>query len=62
MRRLRRIVAGHDVFVWASEILDNLERLAMAPLGFSRSVRSAYLDDGGRRFHTAADSRRLPTA
>jgi alpha,alpha-trehalose-phosphate synthase [UDP-forming] len=27
MRRLRRVVAGRDVFAWASEILDNLERL-----------------------------------
>ena len=26
MRRLRRVVAGHDVFVWASEILDSLEQ------------------------------------
>jgi trehalose-6-phosphate synthase len=26
MRRMRRAVAGHDVFVWASEILDSLER------------------------------------
>ena len=27
MRRLRRAVAGRDVFAWASEILDNLQRL-----------------------------------
>jgi trehalose 6-phosphate synthase len=27
MRRMRRIVAGHDVFLWASEILDNLKSL-----------------------------------
>jgi alpha,alpha-trehalose-phosphate synthase [UDP-forming] len=27
MRRLRRVVAGRDVFAWASEILDNLQRL-----------------------------------
>ena len=27
MRRLRRVVAGHSVFVWASEILDNLQRI-----------------------------------
>ena len=25
MRRMRRVVAGHDVFVWASDILDSLE-------------------------------------
>jgi trehalose-6-phosphate synthase len=27
MRRLRRAVAGRDVFAWASEILDNLQRI-----------------------------------
>jgi len=27
MRRLRRVVAGQDVFAWASRILENLERL-----------------------------------
>ena len=27
MRKMRRVVAGHDVFVWASEILDNLQNL-----------------------------------
>ena len=27
MRKLRRVVADHDVFVWASGILDNLERI-----------------------------------
>ena len=27
MRRLRRAVAGRNVFVWASEILDNLQRI-----------------------------------
>ena len=27
MRRLRRTVAGHSVFAWASEILDNLQRI-----------------------------------
>jgi trehalose 6-phosphate synthase len=27
MRRMRRIVAGHDVFLWASEILGNLHSL-----------------------------------
>jgi trehalose 6-phosphate synthase len=27
MRAMRRVVAGHDVFLWASEILDNLQRL-----------------------------------
>lgn len=27
MRKMRRVVADHDVFVWASGILDNLERI-----------------------------------
>jgi len=30
MRRMRRTVAGHDVFLWASEILDSLERRRVA--------------------------------
>jgi trehalose 6-phosphate synthase len=30
MRRMRRMVAGHDVFLWASEILDSLERRRVA--------------------------------
>ena len=33
MRRMRRIVAGHDVFVWASEILDNLQNLTAKRFG-----------------------------
>ncbi len=28
MRALRRVVAGHDVFLWASDILESLERAA----------------------------------
>ena len=28
MRSLRRVVAGHDVFLWASDILESLERAA----------------------------------
>jgi trehalose 6-phosphate synthase len=28
MRSLRRVVAGHDVFVWAADILEGLERAA----------------------------------
>ena len=32
MRRMRQVVAGHDVFLWASGILDSLEhrRIAVA--------------------------------
>jgi trehalose-6-phosphate synthase len=37
MRAMRRIVAGHDVFVWASDILEGLERLERRP----RTVRGA---------------------
>jgi alpha,alpha-trehalose-phosphate synthase [UDP-forming] len=33
MRAMRRIVAGHDVFVWASDILEGLERLGSRPRG-----------------------------
>ncbi|HEY0872943.1 MAG TPA: trehalose-6-phosphate synthase [Vicinamibacterales bacterium] len=35
MRAMRRIVAGHDVFVWASDILEGLERTSPRP----RAVR-----------------------
>lgn len=31
MRAMRRVVAGHDVFVWASDILEGLERLTPRP-------------------------------
>ncbi|HJR61485.1 MAG TPA: trehalose-6-phosphate synthase [Vicinamibacterales bacterium] len=31
MRAMRRIVAGHDVFVWASDILEGLERVTPRP-------------------------------
>jgi alpha,alpha-trehalose-phosphate synthase [UDP-forming] len=43
MRQMRRIVAGHDVFLWASEILGDLDRLAVRrgrfrPLGVTIGV------------------------
>lgn len=31
MRAMRRAVAGHDVFIWASDILEGLERITPAP-------------------------------
>jgi alpha,alpha-trehalose-phosphate synthase [UDP-forming] len=36
MRRLRRVVAGHDIFLWAAEILDNLDRIPVKRLRFRR--------------------------
>ena len=36
MRRLRRVVAGHDVFLWATEILDNLNRIHVKRPRFGR--------------------------
>ena len=36
MRRLRRVVAGHDVFLWATEILDNLNRIPVKRQRFGR--------------------------
>jgi trehalose-6-phosphate synthase len=38
MRAMRRTVAGHDVFLWASEILQGLERVA------PRSVRGPWIE------------------
>jgi hypothetical protein len=44
MRALRRIVAGRDIFAWASDILGNLENLGTAPIGYrtggARSARN----------------------
>ena len=42
MRAMRRVVAGHDVFLWASDILEGLERVRPRP----RSIRGA---EGMRR-------------
>ena len=33
MRALRRVVAGRDIFAWASDILGNLESLGPQPIG-----------------------------
>ncbi|HEX5474188.1 MAG TPA: trehalose-6-phosphate synthase [Vicinamibacterales bacterium] len=49
MRVMRRAVAGHDVFVWASDILDNLDRIGSGAAGAPltprppRSVKLASL-------------------
>ena len=40
MRAMRRTVAGHDVFLWASEILEDLERVRPRP----RSVRGPEVE------------------
>jgi trehalose 6-phosphate synthase len=39
MRAMRRVVAGHDVFLWASDILEGLERTAPRP----RAIRGSEL-------------------
>ena len=39
MRAMRRIVAGHDVFLWASDILEGLDRTSPRP----RAVRGPYV-------------------
>ena len=31
MRAMRRVVAGHNVFLWASDILEGLEGVASSP-------------------------------
>jgi hypothetical protein len=35
MRAMRRVVAGRDVFRWASDILEGLESLWTKPLHYS---------------------------
>ena len=39
MRALRRVVAGHDVFLWASDILEDLERSKGRSLPLADSTR-----------------------
>ena len=62
MRRLRRMVAGHNVFLWATEILDNLERLTKTRVGFGptlyRRLRAGHAAPRAR----AADMVRVPSA
>jgi trehalose 6-phosphate synthase len=53
MRAMRRVVAGHDVFVWASNILEGLERIGPKP----RVVRGAEVAVPMRPF--AQHDRRL---
>jgi trehalose 6-phosphate synthase len=44
MRALRRVVAGSDVFAWASDILGNLESLGTRPIGYRKtSSRAVHL-------------------
>ncbi|HVJ26787.1 MAG TPA: trehalose-6-phosphate synthase, partial [Vicinamibacterales bacterium] len=45
MHAMRRIVAGHDVFLWASDILEGLERLTPVP----RSIRGSDSRRADRR-------------
>jgi hypothetical protein len=35
MRAMRQVVAGQDVFIWASDILDGLESLWTKPLVYA---------------------------
>jgi trehalose-6-phosphate synthase len=39
MRALRRVVAGHDVFLWASGILEDLERSSGRSVAWTDSTR-----------------------
>ena len=59
MRAMRRIVAGRDVFVWASDILEGLERLSprpkrilgagvAGPISFPDTAHSTALGDARR--------------
>ncbi len=40
MRAMRHVVAGHDVFAWASDILEGLEQIRPRP----RQVRGADVE------------------
>jgi trehalose-6-phosphate synthase len=62
MRRLRRIVAGHNVFLWASEILDNLERFTEVPVGFGPALHRRLRAGRSAPRTRAADMARIPSA
>ncbi len=62
MRQLRRRVAGRNVFVWASEILDNLDRLTTTMVGFAqRLARPNRPRDAAAWMARAADMVRVPS-
>jgi trehalose 6-phosphate synthase len=62
MRRLRRVIAGHNVFVWASGILGNLERLTTMRVGLAhRPERREHLSGPGDWAGHAADRPRVPS-
>jgi hypothetical protein len=42
MRALRSVVAGHDVFVWASDILRGLEHVGDLPRGVRGAERIGF--------------------
>jgi trehalose-6-phosphate synthase len=55
MRAMRRVVAGHDVFVWASDILEGLERQAPAPRVIGGLAAAPFAPAAaGRPAHTDA--------
>ena len=54
MRALRRVVAGRDIFAWASDILGNLESLGTRPIGYRRaSARKVHPPRRGRHDRAA---------
>ena len=62
MRRLRRAVAGHNVFVWASEILTNLDRLTATRVGFTYRPERRQRARGPKGWmEHAADLARVPS-
>ena len=59
MRAMRRTVAGHNVFAWASDILEGLERLGPAPSGVrGLDAASARALARSTEKHAIADDRR----
>ena len=45
MRAMRRVVAGRNVFSWASDILEGLESLWTKPLHYARTRRRTRRSD-----------------
>jgi len=59
MRAMRRIVAGHDVFLWASDILEGLERTRPRPrVVRGPDVPRALTSASGSRGRTASNDAR----
>ena len=54
MRALRRVVAGRDIFSWASDILGSLESLGTRPIGYQHVAAARNVHPPSRRLSDRA--------